>query len=243
MSNDHEKTKMSKYDKALFISFYYLFIVTVPALVTALGCEYKFLNSSWWVMLITAVLIVLPNVFFIKRACSTKPEENVPESGDLTDRHPGWTLLGVLLLFLSLPFSVEFGKACFIEDQYEKETMSRAEYSHYLLKKYSPDVLQELEKLNTMQLISVNNIIDRIPGARYRKAEKIREGIKYYCSSKLSIIPDEEFKRIQNSIYEERLKKSLNTIQRGGQISTSTIGNNINIQTFADLIQTARETN
>lgn len=237
MSNDHEKTKMSKYDKALFISFYYLFIVTVPALVTALGYEYKFLSSSWYVMTITALLIVLPNVFFIQRANSIEPE-----SGDPTDRHPGWTLLGVLLLFLAFPFSVEFGKACFIEDQYEKETMSRAEYSHYLLNKYSPDVLQELEKLNTMQLISVNNIIDRIPGVRYRKAEKIREGIKYYCSAKLSLIPDEEFKRIQNSIYEERLKKSLNTIQSGGAISTS-IGNNINIQTFADLIHTAKEIN
>lgn len=235
MSNDHEKTKMSKSDKALFISFYYLFIVTVPALVTTLGYEYKFLNSSWWVMLITAVLIVLPNVFFIQRSNSIEPESGI------TDRHPGLTLLGVLLLFLALPFSVEFGKACFIEDQYEKETMSRAEYSHYLLNKYSPDVLQELEKLNTMQLISVNNIIDRIPGVRYRKAEKIREGIEYYCSAKLSLIPDEEFKRIQNSIYEERLKKSLNTIQSGGKISTSTLRNNINIQSFADLIQVAKD--
>ncbi|MDY6419399.1 MAG: hypothetical protein SPL03_02495 [Succinivibrio dextrinosolvens] len=233
MSNDHEKTKMSKSDKAFFVCFYYLFIITLPALVGVIGYEYKFLNSSWYVMTITAVLIVLPNVFFIQRSNSIEPESGI------TDRHPGLTLLGVLLVFFALFFSVGFGRAFFIEDEYEKETMSRAEYSHYLLNKYSPDVLQELEKLNTKQLISVNNIIDTIPGVRYRKAEKIREGIKYYCSSKLSIIPDEEFKRIQNSIYEERLKKSLNTIQSSGEISTS-IGNNINIQTFADLIQVAK---
>lgn len=221
---------MSKSDKAFFVCFYYLFIITLPALVGVIGYEYKFLNASWVVMTLSAVLIVLPNVFFIQRSNS-----NEPESG-ATDRHPGLTLLGVLLIFFSLAFSSVFGGICFSEDQYEKETMSRAEYSVYLLNKYSPDVLSQLEKFNTKQLMLINNSINtiHIPNQRSRK---ISEGIKIYCNAKLDIISKSEIERIENSIYDENLKKSLINLQKGNKIASN------NIRSFADLIQVAREIN
>lgn len=227
---------MSKSDKAIIVCVYYLFIITVPALVTTIGIEYKFLNSSWYVMTITAVLIVLPNVFFIKRANSIKPDENVPESENIIDRHPDLTLLGFLLLLLAIPFSVGTANACFIEDQYERYTMSRSEYSVYLLNKYSPDVLSQLEKFNTKQLMCVNNSINTIPIPNQR-SRKISEGIEIYCNAKLDIISKGEIERIENSIYDENLKKSLINLQKGNETASN------NIRSFADLIQVAREIN
>lgn len=72
-----------------------------------------------------------------------------------------------------------------------------------------------------------------------KKTRKIREGIELYCSSKLSTISDEEYERLQTSLYDEKLKKTLKNLQ--GVNETSISNQNNNIQIFADNFQKARD--
>ncbi|GEM_PF-5606641 len=239
-----EYVKMSKSDKAFFLMWFYL-VITVPALTIFIGYEYRFSNLSLWSMLITAVLIILPNVYFIRKAVLAKPDEAYPANKHPSDRHPKLTITGILLSALSLATPVCSLDVFFTEDGYEKTILSKTEYSYYLLNKYSPDVLEEMEKLNNKQLMTVQNIITSIPdasdsrGVSLKKTRKIREGIELYCSSKLSTISDEEYERLQTSLYDEKLKKTLKNLQ--GVNETSISNQNNNIQIFADIFQKARD--
>ena len=239
MSQVNKSTSAGRAD---FWFNFYLLVITLPATVFAIGIEYKTFNCSFTVMAATAILIASPNLYFFLRAkkCWDECDEYEYGPSDLT----------ILVAFFSFVFSLFAGITFFLEDHYESFTMSKADFSVFLLNKYNPGILPELEKLNNQQLITVRRLTSLIPEdedgfdrrSSYR-TNKIKAGIALYCNARLSKLSDAEYERLQNRIFVEQLKKSLNAAQINSEISSVDKRNDIlltNNSNFADIIRIAK---
>ena len=195
MAQDNKSTK------ADFWVNFYLLVITLPATIFAIGIEYKIFNCSVMMMVATAILIASPNLCFFLRA----------------KKCCGPSDLIILLAFFSFVFSLFAGITFFREDHYESFTMSKADFSVFLLNKYNPEVLSELEKLNNKQLITVRKYIESMPEGedfdrRSRdRTNKIKAGIALYCEAKLGEVSGEELEKLKNKNFVDIIR-----IAKGG---------------------------